>query len=130
MSQFQAPPSTFNDPQQQPSQGLAIGALITSLFGCIPLVGIVGAILGIVAYLRTSREPQRYAGAGMAIAAIVIGCSLTLLTCSMGVMLPALGKARQAARQLKSATQMRQIVGALSMYAPQNRGFCPEAGAD
>jgi hypothetical protein len=48
----------------------------------------------------------------------------------MGILLPALGKARQSARQIKSSTQARGIGQALTMYAMDNKSFFPEPGAD
>lgn len=77
--------------------------------------------------------PKKGLGAG-AIIGIVLGGVLLLcvplILCMIGILMPALGKARQSARQIMSSTQMRQVVMALQMYANENLGMYPEAGAD
>jgi hypothetical protein len=116
------------------STGLALTSLILGIAAlCVPLLGIVALILGVMALNQAKREPERYGGSGMAIAGISIGAVGTIVSClalMVGIFLPALGQARQAARQLKSATQMRNIGQALILYAQDNKDWYPEAGAD
>ncbi len=129
MSQF--PPQAFDQPRSL-SIGLAIGALVCAILGlCVPGLGLVAIVLGIVALTQASSKPQTHGGKGMAIAAIIVGAvSLLFSILSIGILLPALGKARESARQLKSSTQLRGIDQALAMYASDNKGWLPEAGAD
>lgn len=65
-------------------------------------------------------------GVVVAIVGGVVVVGLFALVCMAGIMLPALGKARQSARQLKSSTQMRAIGNALMSYAMDNKGWMPE----
>ena len=63
------------------------------------------------------------------IVGIIVGCVVVvglLGTCMAGVFLPALGKARQSARQLKSSVQLQQIGSGLMIYASDNKGWLPE----
>jgi len=132
MSQY---PSSFEQPRAV-SSGLAVAALVCACLGlCLPVVGLVGLILGIVAVSKASSSPQTHGGMGMGIAGIVVGAlslltSIAVLFMSAGILLPALGKARDSARQVKSSTQLRQIDLALANYANDNNGWFPPAGAD
>jgi len=98
---------------------------------CFPF-GIVGLILGIIALVQLSQPNAQKQGKGLAIAALIVAAGTMALgsIASIGVLLPALGKARQSARQLKSATQVRAIDTALMMYAMDNKGWYPEPGAN
>jgi hypothetical protein len=53
--------------------GLAIAGIITALLFFIPLLGVVGLILGISALRRISRSDGALSGRGLAIAAVIIG---------------------------------------------------------
>lgn len=69
-----------------------------------------------------------------AIVGIIIGAVVLLMVPCLallaGVMLPALGKARQSARMIKSSAQLRGIGQGLMLYAMNNQDSIPEAGAD
>jgi prepilin-type N-terminal cleavage/methylation domain-containing protein len=54
---------------------------------------------------------------------VVIGIIAILI----GVLLPALIRSRQIAKDIKCASNVRQIVTALSIYATENRGYLPAA---
>ncbi len=116
--------------------GLAVAALVCGIVGmCVPLVGVIGLILGIIALTRANSKPLEFGGKGMAIGGIAVGGASILVSClmslmMMGILLPALGKARSAARQIKSGVQVRAISQALFMYAGENQDAFPEAGAD
>lgn len=122
MSQF--------SPQAQPrpaggSSGLAVAALVCGLIGLVvPGLGLVGIVLGVVALLRASTSGL---DKGLAIGGIASG-ALSLLTAVMciGLLLPAIGKARQTARELKSGAQVMHIGVALQMYAADNDNWMPE----
>jgi hypothetical protein len=112
--------------QRQETAGLAITAFVLALCGLLfPPLAIVGLILGIIALARGT--PART----LAIGSIVIA-PVALLVCMtmIGIMLPALGQARLEAQKVKSGVQLRVIGQALVLYAQDNRGWYPEAGAD
>lgn len=117
--------------EEAPSvQGLGIGSLVCGVLGfCIPIVSsLIGLILGIVALVKAKPASR---GRTLAIAGTIISASSILITPVMiGIMLPALGKARQAARQIKSTTQMRLIAQSLTIYAQDYNGAFPEPGTD
>ncbi|MBX3390272.1 MAG: DUF4190 domain-containing protein [Phycisphaeraceae bacterium] len=123
-------------PPMSLKSGMAITALVFALLGfCFPLFGLVGLILGIIALTRANNRPSEFGGKGLAIAGISVGGASLVLGCVLsffylGIMLPALGKARQAARQIKSGTQIRSISQALMVYADENHDAFPEVGAD
>src|SRR5579859_3086055 len=52
---------------------------------------------------------------------VVIGIIALLIS----ILLPALNKARESARQLKCASNLRQLSSAFMMYANENRGCFP-----
>lgn len=116
--------------------GLAVTAMVLSLVGlCATPLAIVGLILGIVALVKASKQPDTYGGKPMATAGIVLGgigmlAGVFWLVMSAGILLPALGKARLNANQLKSGTQLRAIGSALHSYSQSYNQAFPEVGAD
>ncbi|MBY0313698.1 MAG: type II secretion system GspH family protein [Phycisphaerales bacterium] len=50
---------------------------------------------------------------------------IAIIALLVGILLPALGKARQSARQLKDSTQVRGVVQALVVWASNNQGSYP-----
>ncbi|MEO6394231.1 MAG: DUF4190 domain-containing protein [Pyrinomonadaceae bacterium] len=70
-------------PGQEPSQGLAMGAMICGLVGLfcgvLSFLGPVGAILGFVALNKQKADPQLYTGRNFAIIGIVTGLLSTLI---------------------------------------------------
>lgn len=50
---------------------------------------------------------------------------IAIIALLVGILLPALGKARQSARQLKDSTQVRGIVQSLIVWASNNQGSYP-----
>jgi prepilin-type N-terminal cleavage/methylation domain-containing protein/prepilin-type processing-associated H-X9-DG protein len=53
---------------------------------------------------------------------------IAIIALLVGILLPALGKARASARQMKDATQVRGIQQACAIWANQNQGFFPDPG--
>lgn len=83
------------------------------------------------AYIPPS--PTKKGMSGGAIAAIIGGAVLLIVVLCGGfvaLMLPALGKAREAAQQAMSSAQMKMISMSLQQYALDNADQLPEAGAD
>lgn len=119
-------------PTAQRSAGLAIAALVVSVVGlCLFPLAFAAIVMGIIAIVRASKSPERYGGTWQAITAMVLGAIglLVVPVLSLGLLLPALGRARQAAQQVKSGIQLRAIGTALQQYAT-DYGAYPEAGAD
>jgi hypothetical protein len=133
MSQLpnQYQPQIQYETASSPGKGLAISSLVLGCLGIIPLLGVltalVGLILGIVA-LSKSQDKKGLAVAGTTVSAItlVLACVIS----AAGILLPALGKARQAAQQIKSSVQMSGIAQGLKLYAMDNKDKLPEPGAD
>jgi hypothetical protein len=115
----------------KPSNGLAIASLVLGIVGIVPLLGVitslVGLILGIIALAKAKDKK------GMAVAGTTVSACMLVFSCVLsasGILLPALGKARAAARQIKSSSQMRLIAQGLILYANDNKDAFPEPGAD
>jgi len=53
---------------------------------------------------------------------------IAIIALLVGILLPALGKARASARQMKDATQVRGILQAMVVWAGQNQGAYPDPG--
>ena len=90
-----------------PGTGLGIGGLVCAVLGlCVPGLGLVGIVLGIIVLARAHT-----AGRGLAVASIIVGAiSLVVnLLLLLALLLPALGQARNAAEQLRSAVSMGSI---------------------
>jgi hypothetical protein len=129
MSTYPTPDASFDQPAQ-PSKGMSITALVLSILGCIPLAGIVGIILGVVALRRAKAEPSRFGGEGLAMAAIIVGIITTILGCTGGgfmLLLPALGQARQTARHVVTMSKLQQCGIAALSYATDNKDYLPPA---
>jgi len=53
---------------------------------------------------------------------------IAIIALLVGILLPALGKARQSARQMKDGTQVRGLLQAAVVWAGQNQGAYPDPG--
>ena len=71
------PVSTPLPPPVAKTSGLAVASLVCSLILCIPLLGLVGAILGIASLGATKRPGVR--GRGLAVAGILVGLLATVV---------------------------------------------------
>ena len=111
---------TYGAPAAQPSQGLATTSLVSGLVGllmCLP-VAIVGLVTGIIALIRTSQDPQRYRGRGMAIAGIVLsGSAMVIQPMLIAILLPALSRARELSKRTVCAANIRMIGAGMYAYA-------------
>lgn len=127
--------SSYQPDSQEPvrGSGMAVAALVLAILGLLTAIVLIGYLLAIVAIiLAIISLVGRRGGRGKAIAALVISgvtiLLLPVLALMAGIMLPALAKARQSARMIKSSTQMRTIVQSMQIYANANSNqYPPEA---
>jgi len=94
-------------PAEVGGAGLAVTSLVLGIIGlCVPLVGLVALVIGVIVVVRAGG-----AGRGLGIAGICLGgVGLIFNTAMMaGLLLPALGAARENARIIQSVSQMQQI---------------------
>ncbi len=105
---------------------LALDFGIAGLFtlgACVP-AALIALILGIVATVRTSRDPRRYQGKGIAVTAIIVGVvGMALLP---GVLLPSLGRMRLGATRAVSVANLRGVWQGLKIYSDDNSGVFPQ----
>lgn len=122
-------PAGRDIPLTPKTSGMAITGLILGVFGlCFFPLGIAALVLGIVALSRIADPARTLTGRGMAIAATVLGgLSITIVPVLLmiGILLPALGAARRAARRMQNTTQVRGVAQSLVIYGDGNRGYYP-----
>lgn len=118
----QATPHTHAEPSdEQAGLTLPIVALVVSILGlCVFVIGpIAGIILGVFALLGARGKLNASPAIGMSIASIAVS-ALGLLVATplvIGILLPALNAARDAAMQVQAQVQVRSIVSAIDQYA-------------
>lgn len=123
-------PPTYNPQMSGPrTSGAAIAALVLGIlcFICFgPLAAIPAIICGIVALNNISKSGGALQGKGMAIAGLVMGIVGVLLVPMMAaILLPALARAREAARRASCANNLKQFGVIFKMYANENREEWP-----
>lgn len=81
-SPYVAPAPGFSPMQQVPAVGtiqgqtthpLAIVSLVCAIVACVPFAPIISIVTGFLARSAIQREPERYAGGGIALAGIILG---------------------------------------------------------
>lgn len=103
---------------------LALGIISMCCFG--PLTGIPAVILGIVALSAIAQSQGLLKGRGMAIGGIVLGAvSIVMIGIMAAIMLPALARAREAARRSSCQNNMKQVALVFKLYANENRDLWP-----
>ncbi len=106
--------------------GLAIASLVLGIVGfcTVGIAGIVGVILGIVALVKASNEPQVDRGRGFAIAGIVTGAlsllSLLMVLPMIAVLLPSLSRARELAKRTGCGANLRTVETSRRSYAEEH----------
>lgn len=119
------------------TSGLAVTSLVLGILSCplSILAGIPGLICGIMGINQISRSERgatgpRLTGQGMAITGITLSSiSLLILPVMMGLMLPAMQAAREAARQSVCSNNLRSIAFAMHDHETAS-GLIPAAITD
>ncbi|MBN2210313.1 MAG: DUF4190 domain-containing protein [Sedimentisphaerales bacterium] len=106
------------------TSGMAVASLILGILGLIPLCALVGLVLGIIALVQISGNAQRLKGKGMAIAGIVLSVFF-MLVIPISILMPALGRARELAKQVACGAQLNGIGKAIALYQNDFGGACP-----
>ena len=115
--------------EPQPN-GIATAALV---FGILALCGGITAIPGIICgAIGISRSSQRGTGQGAAIAGLVMSILGLLIgiPISIGLLLPAVQKVREAASRMQSANNLKQISNGIMTYDMANNKLPPQAICD
>jgi hypothetical protein len=109
---------------QQQTSGLAITSLVLAClsFLCLPILGPLSIIFGILALRKIKTSNGRLGGGGLAIAGITVGAVLTLIL-TPALLLPAIQAAREAARRNASMNNMKQIALGLNNYENSRKAF-------
>ncbi|MEM9372746.1 MAG: DUF4190 domain-containing protein [Planctomycetota bacterium] len=94
----------------------ALWSMILGIIGlCVPLTSLPALIMGIVGLTKTGAGKLR--GQGFAVTGTVLGALGLFGSCLwLGIMLPAVGKARLTARTVESQAQLRQIALGMNTY--------------
>ncbi len=114
---------------ERPLSHLALWAMIVGILSfCIGPLGLAAVVMGIIAITKTS-NPDGPKGLGFAIAGTVLGALGVLSTCLLiGILLPAIGKARMTASHLLSEAKMRQLHIGVQSYYTDEGGSLAEDG--
>lgn len=107
-------------------KGLAVASLIVGILSLLTfslfIVGALSAlVMGIVAVVRTGRQPEVYGGRGMAVGGIVTSALSLVMTPVLGIILaiaiPNLLASRRAANEAGAVASLREIVLAEGTYS-------------
>lgn len=122
--------------QNQPvyTSGLAIASLILGIVGVVclgPFGGIPAVICGHIALSNIRKSDGTEGGRGMAIAGLVTGyIGIAYIVISIAIMassvLPALSQAREKARRIACAGNLKQIGVAMRMYEGEKEKRFPD----
>ena len=123
-----APPGTLHATTlRERRAGLAIASLVLGIVGfcTVGIAGIVGVILGIVALVKASNEPQVDRGRGFAIAGIVTGAvsllsSIMVVPIMISILLPSLSRARELAKRSVCSANLRSVEISLQIYVEEH----------
>jgi hypothetical protein len=111
------------------ASGLAVTSLVLgvlSVVGCTILTGIPAIITGHIAHNKSRRAPQQFGGGGLAIAGFVLGyLSLMFVPIMLGLLLPALAKAKSRAQTISCVNHMKQVGLAARMWSNDNGAKFP-----
>ena len=124
-------PSAYEAPPEKNS-GIAVTSLVLGIPGlCLFPLGVIALILGIVGISKTSRPGV--GGRGMAVAGTVLGGLAVVMVVPLalmaGILLPAMGRAREIANRSVCAANMSGIYKTMYTYSVTNDDqFPPNLG--
>lgn len=127
-----------NPGTKQPGSGMALTSMImgiSSVVCCGFLLGIPAIIFSSISLSRISRGIHGSSGKGYAIAGLVTGIvgtmNIFMIAILAGMLLPALSQAREKARRISCASDLKGIGFAIRMYSQENKGEFPnKSGAE
>jgi hypothetical protein len=125
---FPTPPADIAPPK---TSVMAIVSLVLAILGFCTggIAGLVGVILGIIAIIAINKSAGRMQGSGLAIAGICVGAFSLLTSCLyVGLLLPALAKARQQAQVAKAQAGLRSLSSTIEVYSMENEDSLPPVG--
>jgi hypothetical protein len=122
--------SPFLQPQDTAlaTTSLVLGIIaIPAVCICVgPLLGLVAVILGIVALVRVSNQPERFGGKGRAIGGIVTGSIGIMLIVAAGMMTVPL--ARMFGGTFQSGVNLGLVADGLRSYQTRYKDYPPDLG--
>lgn len=123
------PPGLPSNRKPATSSGMAVTSLVLGILSLICfgiLTGIPAIIFGHIAHGRARKSPERFGGAGMAIAGFIMGYLSIFVTILVAAMLlPALVKAKGKAQEVHCVSQMKQVGLAAQIWAGDNNDLFP-----
>jgi len=119
-------------PPPRVHRGYAIASLILGIlsiptFGLLLVGAMTSVILGVVALVKESRQPEEYGGKGMAITGIVLaGVSIVILPfvgIVAAIAIPSLLRARVSSNEAAAIGDVRELIKAEAAYQRLNGGY-------
>ncbi|MBN4074034.1 DUF4190 domain-containing protein [bacterium AH-315-E10] len=119
--------------------GRATGSMVFGVLGVLCMVPIISpliaVILGHLALVDIKRSNDQVDGKAMAITGLILGYMGVLIVpivfmMSLAMLTPALTKAREKARRINCAGNIKQIGIAIALYSNDHEGNAPESLAD
>ena len=102
---------------------MAVASMVLGFLSCLVLPAILAIILGVIALMQISRSNGRLKGTGFAVAGLVCGVVFAIFILIAALLLPAVGSARDAARRVQCASQMKQLNLSLLKYHQATQHF-------
>ena len=111
------------------TSGLAITSMILGIlsFCTFLLTAPLAIIFGIISLIMIVKSQGRLKGIGFAITGIVVPIvALPFVAISLGIMMPALARARMIAQRIVCAKDMEALSKEMILYAENNKNFYPD----